>query len=361
MKLTEMLKPVWTGGKIYREACTFIEENGVCQARLLYTPVAGSIHAVSYDGSTDYEEGTDYILSGDTVTLTVCSRIPHGKPDDLILKDKAAADAELAAMGEDLGFGPVATSDGHYITLSAINHPEYITRFTVLFSYDTLEKGLDIRQESCLNRFPKLSAKLKSGQDCHFVLYGDSISYGCDCSGLYHLAPHQPVWAELVQKWLEQVFHNHIRLNNISKPSADTVWATEHCKERMNPDWKPDLVILGYGMNDRCHGGEYAKRTAALIQEVREIYPGVEILLIATTLPNKLVPTPPIYFYAHQDEFPAVLYDLQDTEIAVADVQKIQTALMEKKRYIDLTGNFLNHPNDYLARVQAQTVAAALM
>ena len=44
----------------------------------------------------------------------------------------------------------------------------------------------------------------------------------------------------------------------------------------------------------------------------------------------------------------------------VADVQFVQTQLMKKKTYLDLTGNFLNHPNDYLARIQAQTVICAL-
>ena len=36
--------------------------------------------------------------------------------------------------------------------------------------------------------------------------------------------------------------------------------------------------------------------------------------------------------------------------VGVADVQFVQTQLMKKKTYLDLTGNFLNHPNDYLAR-----------
>ena len=43
-----------------------------------------------------------------------------------------------------------------------------------------------------------------------------------------------------------------------------------------------------------------------------------------------------------------------------ADIQGVQKILMKKKRYTDLTGNLLNPPNDYLARIQAQTVAAVL-
>lgn len=32
----------------------------------------------------------------------------------------------------------------------------------------------------------------------------------------------------------------------------------------------------------------------------------------------------------------------------------------KRKRYIDITGNWLNHPNDYLARILAQVVIKTL-
>ena len=58
--------------------------------------------------------------------------------------------------------------------------------------------------------------------------------------------------------------------------------------------------------------------------------------------------------------FPEVLHSMEGEGVGVADVQFVQTQLMKKKTYLDLTGNFLNHPNDYLARIQAQTVTCAL-
>lgn len=39
---------------------------------------------------------------------------------------------------------------------------------------------------------------------------------------------------------------------------------------------------------------------------------------------------------------------------------KGKTQIMQRKSYLDLTANYLNHPNDYLARIQAQTVVQAL-
>ena len=47
--------------------------------------------------------------------------------------------------------------------------------------------------------------------------------------------------------------------------------------------------------------------------------------------------------------------------VVLADVQGVQKELMKRKRYIDVTGNLLNHPNDYLARIQAQVLCTTLM
>ena len=42
--------------------------------------------------------------------------------------------------------------------------------------------------------------------------------------------------------------------------------------------------------------------------------------------------------------------------VAIADIQAVQKEIGKRKRYIDITGNWLNHPNDYLARILAQVV-----
>lgn len=34
-------------------------------------------------------------------------------------------------------------------------------------------------------------------------------------------------------------------------------------------------------------------------------------------------------------------------------IQAVQKEIGKRKRYIDITGNWLNHPNDYLARILA--------
>lgn len=150
-----------------------------------------------------------------------------------------------------------------------------------------------------------------------------------------------------------------ICFHNTSVSGMDTEWAIAHAKERVCA-YHPDLVILGYGMNDRCDGTQYAEKTMRLIGAIREDCPQTEFVLIATTLPNPLTATPPMYFCSHQEEYSQSLKALCQEGIVLADVQALQKEVQKKKRYIDLTGNLLNHPNDWLAGMQAQVVAATL-
>jgi hypothetical protein len=39
----------------------------------------------------------------------------------------------------------------------------------------------------------------------------------------------------------------------------------------------------------------------------------------------------------------------------------MHTTLLESKRYYDMTGNNVNHPNDFLARMYAQTILEVMI
>jgi len=43
---------------------------------------------------------------------------------------------------------------------------------------------------------------------------------------------------------------------------------------------------------------------------------------------------------------------------ALADVTAVHSRLLASKRYVDMTGNNVNHPNDFLTRVYAMVVLA---
>ena len=47
--------------------------------------------------------------------------------------------------------------------------------------------------------------------------------------------------------------------------------------------------------------------------------------------------------------------------MAIVPVTSMHKSLLEKKRYYDMTGNNVNHPNDFMARIYAQTVNKTIL
>jgi hypothetical protein len=80
-------------------------------------------------------------------------------------------------------------------------------------------------------------------------------------------------------------------------------------------------------------------------------------MLVATMLPNPDAKN----FDLRQNEFHDMMLEYcQEEGIAVVDMTAVHESLLQRKRYADMTGNNVNHPNDYLARVYAQTLFATL-
>ena len=391
----DLLRPVFQGGLVYRE--TFLcaeDERGEVSAPFLFTP-SRILGVTSYDGRFHFESGRDYIVSGNRLVLPPDSRIAHTSWSRFYPEDEKAAVEDAKALPFVPDFGYVKTSDGRYVTLRALAHPEYTTKYQVCVTYETEETWNGPVPESGLDRLPKLREKLGentrekpgetsgekfgrlpmetsgersgNGKELKVVLYGDSIACGFDCSGKYDQKPGQPTWGELLLMALRENWTQEVTFVNTSRGGADSLWAIQNADEKVCR-YNPDLVILAWGMNDHCSREEYRKRMTDLISVIHGKCPDAEFLLVTTTLPNELLTTPPIYFCDRQDEYgiesvqPIAEEGLDGTGsgIAIADVQAVHREILKHKRYGDLTANWLNHPNDFLARIYAQTAAAVL-
>ncbi len=313
----------------------------------------------SYDGQVVYEQERDYQIADGSLVLAKDSRIPHTGWGTFFYDTEDEAKQALEKSGFGLDFGPVAADNGKFISLEPIGHPELVTKWQTAVTYTTSEKQFGAVQKSCVDKLPRLQEKLKKGEPIKIVLFGDSICCGFDCSGKYGQQPGQPVWAKLLLHRIKEKWNNLVSFHNTSLSGMDTEWAVKNAYNRAGR-YQPDLVILGFGMNDRCGMEEYREKTQRLIDAVRKDSPQTEVLLVSTTLPNPLCGTPPMYFAAHQEEYAEALRSLCGEGIGLADVQEVHREINKRKRYIDLTGNWLNHPNDFLARLYAQTIAASL-
>lgn len=122
---------------------------------------------------------------------------------------------------------------------------------------------------------------------------------------------------------------------------------------------KPDLVLLAFGMNDSagCPAADYQANLRAMVEAVRKAQPEAEFILIATMLGNA------DWTALHQELFPQyrdALAALCGPGIALADMTSVWAELLKHKQDHDMTGNGVNHPNDFGHRVYAQVLSALL-
>ena len=87
----------------------------------------------------------------------------------------------------------------------------------------------------------------------------------------------------------------------------------------------------------------------------RTANPDVEFILVSPILAN-----PDTYFNGTQSKYLPALLELETEGTCVADLTSIHTYLLQKKTYTDMTGNNVNHPNDFLIRFYAQVLEATL-
>jgi D-alanyl-lipoteichoic acid acyltransferase DltB (MBOAT superfamily) len=92
-----------------------------------------------------------------------------------------------------------------------------------------------------------------------------------------------------------------------------------------------------------------------LIERTQAALPEVEIVLVATMLPNAETFKFWAGQYLFEDAYRRLLLP-SHPELALVPMTSVHAALLEKKQYRDMTGNNVNHPNDFLARAYAHTI-----
>jgi len=200
-------------------------------------------------------------------------------------------------------------------------------------------------------------AKLRAKSKVVLAISGDSISTGLDASATTVSFPNQAGYPELVAAQLTKDFGATIELVNRSVAG----WSIANGLEDLDKllESKPDLLVVAYGMNDvgRRDPVWFADQAKKIQLRAKERLGSVEILWVAPMLGNKeWVHTPRDMFFQYRDALKQVV---QAGESFV-DLTEIWAALLDRKNDLDLTGNGLNHPNDFGHRLYAQAILEAL-
>ncbi|WP_178129171.1 SGNH/GDSL hydrolase family protein [Pseudomonas sp. ANT_J12] len=289
--------------------------------RLVFNPANGKI----------YKQGVDYVATTEGIKLTPTTGI-----------EKAPAN-----------FVSTITDD---------ERKNYKVRMTPEFQkYQyavTYDKNRYFRPSifGKLGNIPAIAGKVP----LKVTFFGDSITLGANATDIY-AAPNQPGYVGLVMAYLNTQYPGLWEYRNNSVGG----WSTKNAMSAVSyrvMDKKSDLVVLGFGMNDSnsISAIDYKHNLQNVISAIRSKQPNVPILLISSISAN---PDSSVQNRKLLLSYPKMMRGLtvENKNVALADVTETWLMILKNKRYLDLTGNGLNHPNDFGHRVIAEAVLAAVL
>lgn len=344
---TAALKPFWQADVVSRESVLFLRDSKTAEARgSLLFPVEKVISVQNAAGTVTYQRGTDYEFETGSreITIPVNSNVVTKTPAEL----RRPAGSQKYRLthrdgGDEILFGP------------KLEYHEMQTWVT--YTKATSDWPVEMPDFDA-GRLPRTIGLLRNSKPVSIVLLGDSISTGCNASRWGEGAPFQPAYQDLLREHLARHCRTDVKLTNLSVGGKSTPWGIDQIDHVV--DAQPDLVIIAFGMNDaaRRSAEEYARNTQQMINKTRQSLPNAEFILIATMLGNRNWTT------LKHEVFPQYrneLAKLTGPGIALADMTSVWNEFLKRKKDADLTGNGVNHPNDFGHRVYAQVLSAILV
>jgi acyl-CoA thioesterase-1 len=341
-KTTMQTVPVWKAATLETDPLLFVQAEGRprASARLLFTPKAVPKLTKATGGRT-YEAGRDFtwLPGGRELILTPKSRIPFRK--QVLLPP--GAPHSIAANRD--GTKHLLYGEGHFF------HDQQVRA-----AYEPADRWTGPVPASDAAGLARSLVRLKARQQVKVVMLGDSISTGANASGVVNAPPHQMGYPDLVVEGLHRRFGGPVKLKNISVGGMNAFWGVEQMPKAIAA--KPDLFLIAFGMNDasgRFPSADYRKCTVQMAGAMQAARPECDVICVTTMTANDAWQhAAPALYPAYRDE----LLALRAPGLAVADVTSIWTWIVARKKFLDLAGNGVNHPNDFGHRLYADVILA---
>jgi len=339
MDFHQYMIPFWAGTTMHNESVLMVsDDNGRACAPLLFNPTAIlSVRNSALD--ITYRQGVDWDYEKGNLKLLPESSIPH-----LTIADLYPSSQKDKWTMPKIGGGYVLFHEGHFF---------HVHQLAVTYTHAADMWNGPVPQFDN-GRLPGSFHKLNNGSPFKVILYGDSISVGANASSYSGVPPFMPVWGQLFADNLKSYYSSSIEFENPSVGGQDSIWGLSNVNALVS-DRNPDLVIIAFGMNDGAAGLSPIKfklNVQGIMDDIKAKNPDVEFVLVATTLAN-----PESYFAGRQADYLKELQSLAGVGVVIVDMTGIHQELLSKKRFIDMTGNNINHPNDFLNRWYAQYVS----
>ena len=320
--------PLWLAKKMVNEPILFIGEEGNRSGRLLFTPTSLPVLTRAGD-SFVYEAGKDYTWEqgSRTIRLTAHSRIPFKTPQEM-----------RPGPGKPRSLGGVLHSEGRFF------HD-----LQTLVSYSHNQSWPDlVKAQSTL---PRSLKKLRSNEPFQVVTLGDSITEGYNASGFTKTqAPrNHPAYAEGFARLLDETFPAQVTLSNFGVAGRTAGWGLKQL-DRVIAE-KPDMVIIAFGMNDPVSSEQFQQTNLEILTRLQKEIPQTDMIFVSgmNNNPDWRDPT-------KIPGFREALKSIIRPNVILADITTPWEKLLTRKNFSDLSGNNVNHPNDFGHRLYAEVL-----
>lgn len=370
--LNTYMRPIWDGRVVHNETVMFIGKEDC--VNLLY-PADEIISVRSYDLQTEYEQGVDYVYADGKLVLPEGSRIPVIAVSDYY----ADVDGEWYLQTKYNG----KSTDTYW------GEGTTMTQWQVAVTYTHSRYWSGDIPTSYTDRYEKLHTKLENGEDVTFIFYGDSITYGANSSAMVGTPPYAPTWPVMFTQYVAQKYGYRVEYIPLSAantpvpPQEPSVYGDKGVITYINASvggWRAetgsgnmemyvnqfarqygcDLFVVAYGMNNSDTSSEgIAMLHQMMVEKAYNVDRDTCAVMVSTMVPN---PEALGNWYGNQETFEPemIKYAQQCTDegipCAVAPMTSMSLAVLQSKRFCDYAGNNINHPNDFMARIYAQTL-----
>lgn len=344
INLNKYMQPFWKADTINDESVQIIRNGNLATGALLFK-AATILSVKTSDQSKVFTKEKDWIYGNSKIRIPIGSSIPYLKKENLVFRQNKP------------GLSMTGKKPDTYVLFS---EDTYFSSHQILVTYVIKKhRGWDgPKPIYASDKLPVTTGKLSAKKEINIVFYGNSIETGYNSSGLENVAPYMPIWPQLVTYKLRKTYSSTVNYINTSVPGVTAQWGLDSVDKRVNIH-HPDLVVIGFGMNDGSSNvppAQYASQIKGIIDAVKADNRNAEFILITPMLPN-----PDAIQSGIQALYRAELIKFVGPGIVLADMTGVHTELLKHKSYQDMTGNNVNHPNDYLARWYAQIVSGLLI
>ena len=309
------------------------------------------LSVTSFDLKTNYVEGVDWTFDRESHTIrpTANTRMPYYTEAEWYPSSGRFA-CNLS------GKAYVFFSEGSTISLHQV---------CVTYRHSDSWEGPAPRDDSAAFA-PTLSAFTARPGGGKALFYGDSITTGGNSSGTIGFEPRIPSWPEQVHAGIVEATGNSgIAYVNTAVGGKNTQWGLDNVQERVIAH-APDFVLIAFGMNDTLSAADYSAKHEAMVNAIHAALPNAAVMLVSPMVPNleatsfvsrgTLFPQYEQALVALVAKFRAAGF----SRIGCANVNTMHAAVLAKKRFRDMTGNNVNHCNDFSARIYRDTILAAM-